>query len=147
MGYKNKEEQNACQRRWYRRNKKQVRQIHIGQNERRRAWYEKFKKTLKCSRCPENHPACLDFHHRDPKAKEVTIASTLGNGWSIARILKEIAKCDLLCANCHRKLHHECGDVGQRRLRLAAAATPPRCKRGTHVVNNAGSIPAVFTKN
>ena len=56
--------------------------------------------------CDESHPACLDFHHRDPREK-VMILSKVTNqrGWSIERILAEIAKCEVICANCHRKEH------------------------------------------
>jgi hypothetical protein len=66
-----------------------------------RDWLRSLK--VSCSRCPENDPVCLDFHHRDEK--EVTVAATVKKGWSKERILVEIAKCDVLCSNCHRKLH------------------------------------------
>lgn len=51
--------------------------------------------------------ACLEFHHKDPSKKEVTLSRAVNNGWSIERMEKEIAKCVVLCANCHRKLHYE----------------------------------------
>lgn len=60
-----------------------------------------------CSRCPENHIACLDFHHRDPDAKEFKINAAYERRYSKAKIMKEIEKCDIVCANCHRKLHAE----------------------------------------
>lgn len=60
-----------------------------------------------CTRCGEDHPATLDFHHRDASEKEIGIAQLVNMGWSVARIDAEIAKCDVLCANCHRKLHWE----------------------------------------
>lgn len=72
-----------------------------------RKWFEEYKKTLKCSRCPENHPACLDFHHIDNTTKEHTISLMIGGTFSIDTIKKEMAKCDVLCANCHRKLHYD----------------------------------------
>lgn len=71
----------------------------------RRAWLKEYKKTLKCSRCPESFWACLDFHHKNPEEKEFEIREIVDKGVSMARILKEIAKCDVLCANCHRKEH------------------------------------------
>jgi hypothetical protein len=58
-----------------------------------------------CVECGEDHPACLDFHHRDPAKKKRHIAEYWTAGWSLATVKAEIAKCDLLCANCHRKLH------------------------------------------
>jgi len=70
-----------------------------------RDWWRDFKMTLKCSQCGENHPATLDFHHTDPSQKDATVSSliTLGNK---KRILDEIEKCVVLCANCHRKFHY-----------------------------------------
>ena len=54
--------------------------------------------------CGESHPACLDFHHVSDD-KEATIGNVAYKGWSLARVMKEIAKCIVICANCHRKLH------------------------------------------
>ncbi len=56
-----------------------------------------------CVHCPEKDPACLDFHHRDPGEKEGHIGEFRRFG--MERLLAEIAKCDVLCANCHRKHH------------------------------------------
>jgi hypothetical protein len=56
-----------------------------------------------CMECGEGHPACLDFHHKDPTEKAFAISR--GGGRSRESFLAEIAKCDLLCANCHRKRH------------------------------------------
>jgi len=58
-----------------------------------------------CKVCGETHPACLDFHHREPSEKEGHIGEFRRFG--IKRLLAEIAKCDVLCANCHRKFHHD----------------------------------------
>ena len=54
----------------------------------------------------------MDFHHRDPKTKKFSISEVsgrvrLGSEGKWAKSLEqEILKCDLLCANCHRELHH-----------------------------------------
>lgn len=71
----------------------------------KRALLIKYKESLKCQQCGENHSACLDFHHRNPDEKEFNIAHSTG-GCSIETIMNEIVKCDVLCANCHRKLHY-----------------------------------------
>src|SRR4051794_5013008 len=47
-------------------------------------------------------PAVMDFHHRDPSTKEFALADFSG---SLKRLLTEAAKCDLICANCHRLRH------------------------------------------
>jgi protein-arginine kinase activator protein McsA len=68
-------------------------------------WLREYKKSLKCSNCPESHPATLEFHHKDPSQKTITISRMCTNIGSKKRILDEISKCIVLCANCHRKLH------------------------------------------
>lgn len=67
------------------------------------SWFD--EQNFKCFECGETHPACLDFHHRDPKEKEFSIAHMRGGSYSLDKIKEEIEKCDVLCSNCHRKLH------------------------------------------
>jgi hypothetical protein len=71
-----------------------------------RAWFRVLKKTKRCERCPEWFWACLEFHHIDPKHKVFNLSRAIAAGWSRKRILEEIAKCMVLCANCHRREHH-----------------------------------------
>lgn len=55
-----------------------------------------------CERCGYDEcVAALQFHHRDPNTKEFTIS---GRSWSLERLRPEVAKCDLLCANCHAEV-------------------------------------------
>jgi hypothetical protein len=55
-----------------------------------------------CNSCGFNeHPAVLDFHHRDGTNKSFNIGSSL-HLVSRELLMEEIAKCDVLCANCHR---------------------------------------------
>ena len=68
-----------------------------------RLFYFKEKLKLKCSKCGENHIACLEFHHLDPSKKESNISSLIK--FSYQRIQKEMKKCIVLCSNCHRKEH------------------------------------------
>lgn len=58
-----------------------------------------------CISCGESHPACLDFHHKKRAGKEISIAVAAHRRWSLKRLMAEVAKCEILCANCHRKLH------------------------------------------
>ena len=67
---------------------------------------QEIKQDLKCAQCGESHPACLVFHHIDPTQKEYTIGYMLNRSYSLDRINVEIAKCIVLCANCHSKLHY-----------------------------------------
>jgi len=74
--------------------------------------FREYKKGLSCSICGENHPATLDFHHKNAEDKEVSVSQAVANGWTWNRILKEIEKCDVLCSNCHRKIHWEEENAG-----------------------------------
>jgi hypothetical protein len=60
-------------------------------------------KLLHPCKCGESHPAALDFHHKDEK--EFCISKAYGNCFSWSRIEPEIAKCTVICRNCHAKLH------------------------------------------
>jgi hypothetical protein len=71
-------------------------------------WYREYKSKIKCERCGENHPACLEFHHLEPDKKDLEV-SQLINTYSIERTISEIEKCIVLCSNCHKKLHYEEG--------------------------------------
>ena len=80
----------------------------VRQNKRRvKKWIDKYKETLKCSKCGESHPSTIDFHHKNRDTKEVSVAYLVANGYSTKRIEKELEKCEVLCANCHRKLHYK----------------------------------------
>jgi hypothetical protein len=59
-----------------------------------------------CADCGENHPAVLEFHHVDPRDKSETIAQMVALNRNWKRIEAEIAKCVVLCCNCHRKRHY-----------------------------------------
>lgn len=102
---KNKDKVLEYRRNWYARNRK----TEISDNLRRRKesidWFKDFKSSLECKLCGETEPVCLDFHHKDPSAKEFAVTDMPRRGFSKEKILLEIQKCDVLCANCHRKHH------------------------------------------
>ena len=62
----------------------------------------------KCAHCGiVDIPEIYDLHHLDPSKKEIGIARIVRKSSSdgTKRLLRELAKCILLCANCHRKVH------------------------------------------
>lgn len=71
-----------------------------------RNFVEGFKIPCKCG---ESDPCALDFHHKNSEDKLFTLSSAAYKGRSFKEIEEEIAKCDILCANCHRKLHFSRG--------------------------------------
>lgn len=61
---------------------------------------------IKCNKCGFTHStfAPFDFHHIDPSTKDVSISDAINRSWN--NLVKEVDKCILLCATCHR-LEHE----------------------------------------
>ena len=70
-----------------------------------RQWFYNLKKTCCCDVCGEKHPNCLDFHHKNEAIKDLSLSEIIPAGWTEERIKTEVAKCKVLCVNCHRKLH------------------------------------------
>ena len=105
---KNLEKLKQYRNEWYERNKTAERlKAKERQSIRRKEfkeWFNLYKESLKCTECGFSHPAALDFHHINPNEKEFTI-SKLKHFGSKEKLLKEIEKCVVLCANCHR-IHH-----------------------------------------
>lgn len=77
-------------------------------NKRKRLQKEirKIKMNSCCNKCGwDKHPEILMFHHKDKKNKSMSIASMLSYVTYIEDLKKEIAKCILLCPNCHSWIH------------------------------------------
>lgn len=105
--FKDKEAKKAYEREWYKTTGKVKRiQANLRWEQKKVNEFKKIKASLKCNRCDENHIACLEFHHTDPSTKEANIGSKV-RSWSTKKLLEEIAKCEILCANCHRKEHYK----------------------------------------
>ena len=67
----------------------------------------------KCEQCGYNKcDGALQFHHIDPKEKDFTISQVNLNdtNFSIDKIIEEVNKCQLLCANCHAEIHYSKND-------------------------------------
>ena len=101
---KRREYQREYMREWYKNNKATHIAYVRARDKRIKDWLAEYKLSLRCEMCEENHPACLEFHHIDPQAKEFAIGRLrTKSSWS--KLKNEIAKCRVLCANCHRKEH------------------------------------------
>lgn len=92
-------------REWYHRNKAHAIKKIKDRVKETRQWLNEYKSNLKCEQCGMNHPATLQFHHINPKKKDRDLSQASHYGWGKDRILKEIKKCKILCANCHF-IHH-----------------------------------------
>lgn len=65
------------------------------------AWKYDYLKSHPCVDCSETDPVVLEFDHRGNKERLIGRAVT--TGCSIETISKEVEKCDVRCANCHRR--------------------------------------------
>ena len=63
-----------------------------------------FKANLGCKFCPEKEAICLDFHHTDSLNKEDDVSKFVRSNQR-KKAWEEIAKCVVVCSNCHRKIH------------------------------------------
>jgi hypothetical protein len=59
----------------------------------------------RCSNCGNNDSDVLTFHHTNPRTKKFTLCSNWQKKWDT--IVEELNKCEILCANCHMKLHRK----------------------------------------
>ena len=59
-----------------------------------------YLKDKECRDCGNKDMRVFEFDHL--KDKENSINEMLRKGWSWKNILKEVSKCDIVCANCHR---------------------------------------------
>lgn len=107
---------NALSSDWYRRNKARAlatRRAHRAANrelyaERHKARWRKARavidaaKLKPCEDCGRTFdPICMDFDHRPGEVKLAAVAK-MPTDFTIEKIIAEIAKCDLVCACCHR---------------------------------------------
>lgn len=94
----------AIMRRWRAVNKGRERERVVARTAQKYAFLNAWKVERGCRECGERDPRCLDAHHRDPTEKEVNVSLVVWR-WKHERLLAELAKCDVLCRNCHAKLH------------------------------------------
>lgn len=72
--------------------------------ERNKAFLMTYLAGKKCEDCGEADPIVLTFDHiRGSKIGDVS--TMVGQGFPLKRIKEEILKCEIRCANCHRKRH------------------------------------------
>lgn len=112
MAYKNKADQRAASKRHYEANKpamiarakkhEMVRRTKVSRH------ILEYLLKNPCVDCGEGDPIVLEFDHRGDKLFNVSDANR--NGKSLPIVIKEIEKCDIRCANCHRRVtYHRAG--------------------------------------
>ena len=89
-------------KRWRLGNRPSVRNLRHGQTQRKLDFVRWVKLGVGCVDCGYRaHPAALELDHvRGDKVQTVSQIATSRLGW--AKLQAEIAKCEIVCANCHR---------------------------------------------
>ena len=60
-----------------------------------------YLKDHHCVDCGESNPIVMEFDHLDPTEKKFGISNMMRD-YIWVQILKEVDKCEVVCANCHR---------------------------------------------
>ena len=105
MAYKDIEARKAASKRHYEANK----QKYLERNKRYRMiirdYIRNIKGTTPCSDCNRQYPFyVMDFDHLENKENAVSFLMSTGR---IGALKREIKKCEIVCANCHRLRTHK----------------------------------------
>jgi hypothetical protein len=91
---------------WYRKHKQaHMEKVKARKNENRssaRDFVWDYLMAHPCEICGERDPTVLEFHQLYGKDKAISLM--IAEGATIKKIEKEIAKCQVLCCNCHRRI-------------------------------------------
>lgn len=95
-------------------------------------WIYEYLLSHPCVDCLESDPIVLEFDHREGTEKVFNIADATSGRVSLDRIKEEVEKCDVRCANCHRRMtysrakrtHRGVFVYGGEELILTVEATP-----------------------
>ncbi len=104
MPYKNPEDKRRYQREWVRQRRIETGHSYLkGLRQRRKAMVREAKEGKPCADCGVVYPHyVMDFDHRPGETKLLDVGDMV-NFFGFKKLLEEMAKCDLVCANCHRE--------------------------------------------
>ena len=119
----------ACCRKWYEKNRLRHGQVtRVRTSEVRTALALRISRYLfehPCVDCGETDVRCLEFDHRDRTTKIAAVSALIARQFSWDKIMAEIDKCDVRCANCHRKRTAVQFNTRKHRFFLETAPPPP----------------------
>ena len=99
----------AQKREWYVANRVQhlakTKERHAARRNAIRETILKYKQSHPCVDCGETDPVVLDFDHVGEKS--FGICSAIPRLIPPEKVLVEIEKCEVRCANCHRRMTHK----------------------------------------
>ena len=105
MAYKNKQDARDYGKKWYYENReRRIAGIYANNKRRKQAIQKNVLDYLRihpCLDCGITNPIVLEFDHiNDDKKDGIAQLIVRGFGWEVVKA--EIAKCEVVCANCHR---------------------------------------------
>lgn len=112
MPFKDIAKQREASRRHYAKHREKViakaKEYSKAARDRTRAFVNAHLKANPCVDCGETNPIILEFDHISDD-KEFNISDAVRVGYGMKKLKEEMAKCEVRCANCHRKKTYERG--------------------------------------
>lgn len=100
MPYKNLLKKREAAKRWYYKNKDKIHKYKAKVRLAQRLYIKRLKE-VPCKDCGVEYPYyVMDFDHRDGNTKLRNVGANASYGWKMLK--EEVAKCDVVCVNCHR---------------------------------------------
>ena len=95
-----------CNRKWHAANREHHNALIHARNkrlrsEKRRLMFE-YLSIHPCVDCGESDPLVLEFDHVRGR-KRLNVSDLLNRDYPWSTVLREIEKCEVVCANCHRR--------------------------------------------
>ncbi len=105
MPWKDKEKQReAIRKHYYANRQKYINKAYKKRFELRK-WIGELKENTPCADCKNKYPYyVMDFDHLGDK--KILVSKVINSG-SWVQTKAEIAKCEIVCSNCHRTRTHE----------------------------------------
>lgn len=89
------------------RNKERFERIRNKRKQKKKNWIDRIKAEKGCKNCGLDNPVCLVYHHLGNKS--FSLGGAAYRDIAKDKIKKELNKCVVLCANCHRR--HHAGEI------------------------------------
>ena len=106
MPYKDPEKNRDAKHKFYLKHREEYVSRNRKDMIKRRAYIAEFK-NKPCMDCNRSFPwYVMDLDHREGEKKVTNLAKMIAR-YAWKTILKEIAKCDVVCSNCHRERTHQ----------------------------------------
>jgi hypothetical protein len=95
-------------RTYWRRTRLRRLELRRRRQEELRKWFHDLKRNIPCADCGAHfHPVAMEWDHLPGQKKFREVSNLFRGTPSKRRLVEEIAKCELVCANCHAVRSYE----------------------------------------